>query len=212
VRRCNFPREAVPAEARRTARPVYKSRWRRRGTPRILRATQYGGPSAPHSKSDPDRPIWRISFAPQANSSTAASGASNRRQPELNARSTRHRLAQNQQSMNAARIFSLLQEFVERLRSIAIAMLVRDVDLPACIFQAASFRNRRLRSQPQCLHQVSVFGSVDREGHCRLLAPARLGDHKLRARARKSVAAVPHMTMAYLTSANDRSPMNRPSE
>jgi hypothetical protein len=57
---------------------------------------------------------------------------------------------------------------------------------------------------------VSVFGSVDREGHCRLLALARLGDHKLRVRARKSIAAVPHITMAYLTSANDRSPM--PSE
>src|SRR5262245_2437993 len=112
--------------------------------------------------------------------------------------------------MNAARILSLLQEFVERLRSIAIAMLVRDVDLPACIFQAASFRNRRLRSQPQCMHQVSVFGSVDREWQCRLLALARLSDHKLRVRARKSVAALPHITMAYLTSANDRSPT--PSE
>jgi len=134
------------------------------------------------------------------------------RQPELNARSTRHRLAKNQQSMNAARILSLLQEFVERLRSIAIAVLVRDVDLPACIFQAASFRNRRLRSQPQCLHQVSVFGSVDREGHCRLLALARLSDHKRRARARKSVAAVPHIVVTSLTSANDRSPMSRPSE
>lgn len=105
-----------------------------------------------------------------SNSSTAAPGASGRRKPALITHSTRHRLAQNQQSMNAARILSLLQEFVERLRSIAIAMLVRDMDLPACIFQAASFRNRRLRSQPQCLHQVSVFGSVDREGH---LSPPR---------------------------------------
>ena len=170
MRRCNFPRETLPAEARRITRTVYKPRWRRRGTPRILRTTQYGSPSALHSKSDPDRPIWRVSFAPQANSSIAAPGASGRRKPALITHSTRHRLAQNQQSMNAARILSLLQEFVERLRSIAIAMLVRDMDLPACIFQAASFRNRRLRSQPQCLHQVSVFGSVDREGH---LSPPR---------------------------------------
>jgi hypothetical protein len=99
----------------------------------------------------------------------------------LDARSVGQRLAQNQQSMKAARILFLLQEFVERLRSIAIAMLVRDMDLPACIFQAASFQNRGLRSQPQCLHQVSVFGSVDREGHCRLLALARPSDHKRRA-------------------------------
>ena len=96
--------------------------------------------------------------------------------------------------MSADQIFAFLQEFLERLRLIAIAMLVRDMNLPTCIFQAASFRNRRLRLQPQRLHQVSVFGSVDREGHCRPLAPARLSDHKRRARASKSVPAVPHAT------------------
>jgi hypothetical protein len=131
-------------------------------------------------ESDPDRPIWRIRFAPQATQALQRQA----RAVAVNPRSILvqlDRLAQNQHSMNAARTLSLLQEFVEGLRSIAIAMLVRDMDLPACIFQAASFRNRRLRSQPQCLHQVSVFGSVDREGHCRLLALARLGDHKRRA-------------------------------
>src|SRR5436189_4257835 len=96
--------------------------------------------------------------------------------------------------MSADQTFSFLQEFFERLRLIAIAMLVRDMNLPTCIFQAAGFRNRRLRLQPQRLHQVSVFGSVDRESHCRLLAPARPSDHKRSARARKSVPAAPHAT------------------